>query len=134
MNIAFFLTPKSKVEYLTLGESLGNGLKKLRRCGYTALPVITSTGEYAGYVSEGDFLNCIFSIGTIDMRELNRVSIDSAVHRENFSVKITASMDDLLSSILDHNFVPVTDDRDMFMGIVTRRAVIKYFSDKGPQS
>lgn len=130
MNVAFFLTPKSNVDYLTMGDSMRRGLEKLRKHGYTALPVIYESGEYAGYISEGDFLRSLFNIGTIDMRDLKNITIDGAVHKENFSVRITASMDDLLSSILDHNFVPVVDDRGMFMGIVTRRAVIKYFADK----
>ena len=36
-------------------------------------------------------------------------------------------MDDLVSSALDRNFIPVTDDRDLFMGIVTRRSILEYF-------
>lgn len=130
MNIAFFLTPKNNVAYLSMGDSMRQGLEKLRRHSYTALPVIYEGGQYAGYISEGDFLRSIFNIGTIDMRDLEDITIDESVHKEDFSVRITASMDDLLGAILDHNFVPVVDDRGMFMGIVTRRAVIKYFADK----
>ncbi len=130
MNIAFFLTPKNNVAYLTIGDSMRQGLEKLRHHGYTALPVIKETGEYAGYISEGDFLRSIFNIGTIDMADLEDISIEEAVHKEDFTVRITASMEDLLSAILDHNFVPVVDDRGMFMGIVTRRAILKYFSEK----
>ncbi len=130
MNIAFFLTPKNNVAFLTMGDSMRQGLEKLRHYGYTALPVIKETGEYAGYISEGDFLRSIFNIGTIDMADLEDISIDEAVHREDFTVRITASMENLLTTILDHNFVPVVDDRGMFMGIVTRRAVLQYFSEK----
>ena len=130
MNIAFFLTPKNNVAFLTMGDSLRQGIEKLRHYGYTALPVIKETGEYAGYISEGDFLRSIFNIGTIDMADLEDISIDDSVHKDDFSVRITASMEDLLSTILEHNFVPVVDDRGMFMGIVTRRAVLKYFSKK----
>ncbi len=130
MNIAFFLTPKNNVAFLTMGDSMRQGLEKLRHHGYTALPVIKETGEYAGYISEGDFLRSIFNIGTIDLADLENIAIDEAVHKENFAVRITASMEDLLSNILEHNFVPVVDDRGMFMGIVTRRAILKYFSDK----
>ncbi|MBE6547258.1 MAG: CBS domain-containing protein [Ruminococcaceae bacterium] len=130
MNVAFFLTPKNNVAYLTMGDSMRQGLEKLRRHGYTALPVIYENGKYAGFISEGDFLRSLFNIGTIDMRDLEAITIDEAVHKEDFSVRITASMDDLVSNILDHNFVPVVDDRGMFMGIVTRHAVIKYFAKK----
>lgn len=131
MNIAFFLTPKNNVAFLTMGDTLRQGLEKLRRHGYTALPVIYENGRYAGYISEGDFLRTLLSIGTIDPRELERITIDEVVHKDDFAVRITASMDSLLSTILDHNFVPVVDDREMFMGIVTRKAVIKHFAEQG---
>jgi predicted transcriptional regulator len=32
--------------------------------------------------------------------------------------------------MLDQNFVPVVDDRDMFMGIVTRRSVMAYLMNR----
>ena len=41
------------------------------------------------------------------------------------SVKITANIDKLLIKSLDQNFVPVTDDRDVFVGIVTRKVIFK---------
>ena len=46
-------------------------------------------------------------------------------------VRVTASAEELISRALDQNFVPVVDDRDMFMGIVTRRAIISYCLDQG---
>ena len=39
-------------------------------------------------------------------------------------------MESLLERALQQNFVPVTDDRDVFIGIVTRRDIIKYFADR----
>ena len=58
---------------------------------------------------------------------MEQAKIDDIIHKEEFSVKITSSMDDLVSSALDRNFIPVTDDRDLFMGIVTRRSILEYF-------
>ena len=45
----------------------------------------------------------------------------------NPAVTIDTTMDDLLVRVMDSNFVPVVDDRNVFMGIITRRDVIKYF-------
>ena len=41
------------------------------------------------------------------------------------AVKITANIDKLLIKSLDQNFVPVTDDRGVFVGIVTRKVIFK---------
>ena len=35
-------------------------------------------------------------------------------------------MHDLIERASTQNFVPVVDDKDAFIGIVTRRAIIKY--------
>ena len=34
---------------------------------------------------------------------------------------------------MNQNFVPVTDDRGLFIGIVTRRDILQYYYDKTHQ-
>ena len=48
-------------------------------------------------------------------------------------VKIDETMDELLLRVMDQNFVPVVEDRTRFMGIITRKDVIKYYYDKRDQ-
>ena len=36
-------------------------------------------------------------------------------------------MDELYELAMNQNFVPVTDDEGIFIGIVTRKNIIKYF-------
>jgi CBS domain-containing protein len=38
-------------------------------------------------------------------------------------------MEELLQNAMNMNFVPVVDDLDNFIGIVTRRDIIRYFAD-----
>ena len=45
----------------------------------------------------------------------------------NPSVKIDITMDELFKRIMNQNFVPVVDDRNLFVGIITRKDVIEYF-------
>ena len=39
-------------------------------------------------------------------------------------------MDQLVEAAMNQNFVPVVDDRGVFIGIVRRQAIIKYCYDK----
>ena len=39
-------------------------------------------------------------------------------------------MDDLVDVITDQNFVPVIDDQEKFIGIVTRKDVIRFYYDE----
>ena len=44
----------------------------------------------------------------------------------NPSVKIDITMDELFKRIMNQNFVPVVDDKNLFVGIITRKDIIKY--------
>ena len=39
-------------------------------------------------------------------------------------------MDDLLLKVMDQNYVSVVDDTDSFVGIVTRRDIMRYYYKK----
>ena len=40
------------------------------------------------------------------------------------------SMEDLVDKALNQNFVPVVDDQENFIGIITRKDIIRYFYDQ----
>ena len=46
--------------------------------------------------------------------------------KEYLPVRVTTSMHDLVERASTQNFVPVVDDKDAFIGIVPRSAIIKY--------
>lgn len=132
MNLLFLLHPKSTVAYLISNVTVRQGLEKMRAHGYTAIPVIDPQGGYIGTVSEGDFLYavCDNCIGT-DLKPLERMNISDIMrNKRDKAVTVNAKMDELLLLIMQQNFVPVVDDRNTFIGIVTRRDIIKYFYDK----
>ena len=64
MNIAYFLLPKARVAHVYDDNTFRQGLEKMRHHGYTAIPVISRTGQYVGTVSEGDFLWCLLDQGS----------------------------------------------------------------------
>ena len=39
-------------------------------------------------------------------------------------------MEDLFEKITNQNFVPVVDDKDAFIGLITRKAIIRYCREK----
>jgi hypothetical protein len=42
-------------------------------------------------------------------------------------VRIDAEIEELLARAIDQNFVPVIDDRDVFVGIVRRKTILEHF-------
>lgn len=45
-------------------------------------------------------------------------------------MKISESMENLFEKITNQNFVPVVDDKGVFIGIVTRKDVLLYLAKK----
>lgn len=136
MNIAYFLIPKSSVAYLYDDFTFRQGLEKMRHHGYTAIPVITREGQYAGTVSEGDFLWKMLESPAeagkaLSMKDMEQLHVRDILETDSYpSVGITVSMEELLHSAMNQNFIPVVDDLGNFTGIVTRKDIIRYFSDQ----
>ena len=129
MNVAFFIIPKSKTIYIYEDNTLRQALEKMRYHGYSAVPVLTRDGKYAGSVKEGDFLWAIYDKD--DPKYDEKVKVSKILHREGRDpVRITAGMDDLLLKVMDQNYVSVVDDSDSFIGIVTRRDIMRYYYEK----
>lgn len=130
MNILSLLKHKSCVAYLYDDNTIRQGLEKIRFHGYTAIPVISRDGTYIGTVSEGDFLWHYISNNISDMHQNEDFSIRDIIRRGwNPPAKITIQINELLMIAMDQNFVPMIDDRGTFIGIITRKDIIKCFYD-----
>ena len=127
MNVLFFLKPKQEVCVLHKSYTLRQGIEKLRQYGFAAVPVIDEDGRYCGTVTEGDLLRQVLQHENkaeweqIPLREAMRTDVKKPVN-------VMADMDELLSVAVNQNFVPVVDDRGMFIGIVTRQDIMRYFA------
>ena len=107
MNILFFLRPKSGVTYLSIGNSLRQGLERMRASGYTEIPVVDKDGNYVGTVSQGDFLWRILDESFTDMQMAEQEKIDPLVSSRITPVKINTSMEDLLSKAAPGTRMPM---------------------------
>ena len=126
-NILFFLTPKAMCAYLYDDYTIRQALEKMEGAGYAALPILNHQGEYVGTLTEGDLLWGLKNMCSMDMRQAEMKKImDITRRRDNVPVRVTTSMQELIDRASYQNFVPVVDDKNAFIGIVTRRAIIKY--------
>ena len=102
-------------------------LQKMEVSGYAALPILNKHGEYRGTLTEGDLLWALKNLCYMDMRQAEARRIMEITRRkDHVPVKVTANMHDLVQRASSQNFVPVVDDKDAFIGIITRSAILKY--------
>ena len=122
MNISYFLKPKIEVSYLLDDLPVRQALDDMLKSGFTAIPVVSAKGKYVGTITEGDFLRLLLKQKP---DELDRMTVGQVERRvRHRSVSIDARMEDMVDLVATQNFVPVTDGRGMFCGIITRGDVI----------
>ena len=129
-NILFFLLPKAMCAYLDEESTIRQAIEKMEAAGYSSIPILNRRGEYRGTLTEGDLLWALKYLCFMDMRqaELHRIS-EISRRKDNVPVRVTTSMHDLIDRASTQNFVPVVDDKGDFIGIVTRRAIMRYCLD-----
>ncbi len=126
-NILFFLTPKAMCAHLYDDYTIRQALEKMEAAGYAALPILNRRGEYRGTLSEGDVLWALKNMCYMDMRQAEAHRITEIPRKkDNVPVKVSTSMHDLVSRAIGQNFVPVVDDKDTFIGLITRKAIVEY--------
>ncbi len=128
-NILFFLTPKAMCAFVYDDYTIRQALEKMEAAGYAALPILNKRGEYRGTLTEGDLLWALKNMCYMDMRQAEaRKIIEISRRKDNIPVRVNTNMHDLVHRASTQNFVPVVDDKDTFIGIITRGAIVKYCS------
>jgi CBS domain-containing protein len=121
VNLAFFLTPVAKVQWLEIRSVVADAVQILRRHRYTAVPLLDPHGRYVGTLTEGDLLFYLADRGpggeTSALAEVPR-------RFEHRPVGVDTDIRELLTVAGEQNFVPVVDSRGVLMGIVTRKAIL----------
>lgn len=107
-------------------------LEKMEYHQYSAVPLLDKEGKYVGTLTEGDLLWKIKRTPGLTFGGTSKILIkDIELHRNNIPISINAEMEDIVSKAMEQNFVPVTDDNNIFIGIITRRDIINFLSKIG---
>jgi CBS-domain-containing membrane protein len=126
-NILFFLTPKAMCAFLYDDCTIRQAIEKMEVAGYAAIPILNRQGEYRGTLKEGDLLWALKNMCNMDIRlaESRRI-MEITRRKDHVPVRVNTNMRELVSRASSQNFVPVVDDKDAFIGIVTRSSIVKY--------
>ena len=127
MNILKLLKPKAVIDYVYEDNSVRQAIEKMRNHGFTAVPVIDRDGQYVKALAEGDFLYFMLDNNIFDIRDLEHYRVSDIPRRVRSNpVSVTATVEELVLLAINQNFVPVIDDRKIFIGIVTRSDILQF--------
>ena len=135
VNILRFVIPKSLVEYIYVDSTVRQAIEKMNFHRYTAIPVLDKDGTYVATLRNDDIIKYVFENGKFDMGDAEDVSVMKLINdRYSKPLPHSASLDELIECVKEHNLVPIVDDRGCFIGLILRREVLgflqKYYKDE----
>ena len=131
MNILFFLRPKDEVAYIYDYHTLRQAMEIMEYHKYSSVPIINKDGKFVGTITEGDLLWGLKKQNILNLKDAESIAITKISRRQDYRpVKADSDMEDLVCRAMEQNFVPVVDDSDNFIGIITRKDIISYCYNK----
>lgn len=129
MNITSFLKPVYDITFVYDHQNLNDALQTMTKHRYTSIPVINQEQHYVGTLTEGDILQFLLTNNDCFSQEnLSKFKVsDVKRHRDYEPIHVDALMPTLLSKASNENFVPIVDQHDKFVGIITRKTLLEYF-------
>ena len=123
MNILSLLIPKSAVASLEGDDTLRAAAAKMAHHRYATIPVLSKQGHYLYCISTGDILFYLQE-KDLTLREMEEVPLSTVpIYRPLTALPVTASSQTVIDALLNQSFVPMVDERGIFVGIVTRKAL-----------
>ena len=131
MNILFFLKPKAEVAFVYDFHTLRQAMEIMEYHKYSSIPMINREGKYVGTIPEGALLWGLKKLNILNLKEAEDIAITKIARRADYRpVSADSNMEDLMEKAMDQNFVPVIDDQQNFIGIITRKDIIGYCYEK----
>lgn len=131
MNILFFLKPKAEVAFVYDYHTLRQAMEIMEYHKYSSIPMINREGKYVGTITEGDLLWGLKKLNILNLKGAEDIAITKIARRADYRpVSADSNMEDLMEKAMDQNFVPVIDDQENFIGIITRKDIIGYCYEK----
>ncbi len=127
MNVLFFLTPKKNLDYVYDDYSVRQIIEKMQQHRFSVIPVLKRDGSYLTTISEGDILRFIYQCNFDKEIAESRYFKEIKLYRPYRALKVEANMGEILEEATNQNFIPIVDDRNIFIGIVKRKEIIKYY-------
>lgn len=92
--------------------------------GFSRVPVISKDKIFKGTISISDILNYQAKHQLTDW-ELNQTNIGEMVNTKIESISFKSSLTLIMHKLVEYPFLPVVDDENHFIGIITRKSILK---------
>lgn len=124
-QIEDFIISSEKVAHVQMGNSAEHALLVLTKTGYSAIPVLDSKYRFRGLINAQRITDAILGMDHIEYERLGEIRVEDIMLTDFPLIDVHARFQKALDLVIDQNFLCVVDEDNMFMGILTRRVVLK---------
>ena len=97
----------------------------LTKTGYSSIPVLDIKYRLMGLLSTKMITESILGLERIEYEKLENIKVDEVMERNVAYVKNTDTFRKALDLVINHPFLCVIDEEETFVGILTRRVILK---------
>ena len=125
MPIKDFVICSEKVAHVQSGNNAEHALLVLTRTGYSSIPVLDVKYRLQGLLSIKMITEAILGLERIEYDRLANIKVDEVMEKEVVYLQITDTFKRALDLVINHAFLCVVDEEGTFLGIMTRRVILK---------
>ena len=125
MPIKDFIICSEKVAHVQSGNNAEHALLVLTRTGYSSIPVLDVKYRLRGLLSIKMITEAILGLERIEYDRLANIKVDEVMEKEVVYLQITDTFKRALDLVINHAFLCVVDEEGTFLGIMTRRVILK---------
>ena len=125
LPISDFIISSEKVAHVQSGNSAEHALLVLTKTGYSSIPVLDIKYRLIGLLSTKMITESILGLERIEYEKLEHIKVDEVMESNVAYVKNTDTFRKALDLVINHAFICVIDEEETFVGILTRRVILK---------
>jgi predicted transcriptional regulator len=118
-----FLTPADKLAVIIDSHNMDHAKLLLSHMSYSRVPVVTEDNRFVGTIGLNEIIQYQAENELTD-EELQQ-DISLIAKRDVATVKEDYELADVLRKLIDESFLPVLGENDAFLGIITRKSILK---------
>ena len=125
MPIKDFVICSEKVAHVQSGNNAEHAVLVLTRTGYSSIPVLDVKYRLQGLLSIKMITEAILGLERIEYDRLANIKVEDVMEKEVVYLQITDTFKRALDLVINHAFLCVVDEEGTFVGIMTRRVILK---------
>ena len=125
LPISDFIISSEKVAHVQSGNSAEHALLVLTKTGYSSIPVLDIKYRLIGLLSTKMITESILGLERIEYEKLEYIKVNEVMERNVAYIKNTDTFRKALDLVINHPFLCVIDEEETFVGILTRRVILK---------